>query len=106
MKRIVSYLKIKIVSLKKHHDGDFIIEKSRKLSRYRKKHNKYKNKIVKARTYFFKKKKFKALYIYIFKNDCLIMENFIETFLLGYIYLFPQNSFKEELARTNNMIIY
>ena len=34
------------------------------------------------------------------------MENFIETFLLGYIYLFPQNSFKEELARTNNMIIY
>ena len=86
MKRIVSYLKIKIVSLKKHHDGDFIIEKSRKLSRYRKKHNKYKKKIVK-RTYFFKKKKFKA-YIYIFKNDCLIMENFIEK----YIYLFPQNS--------------
>ena len=50
MKRIVLYLKIKIVSLKKHHDGEFIIEKSRKLSRYRKKHviNTTKKKIVKA----------------------------------------------------------
>ena len=102
MKRIVSYLKIKIVSLKKHHDGDFIIEKSRKLSRYRKKHNKYKKRHLRT---FLKRKNSKP-YIYIFKNDCLIMENFIETFLLGYIYLFLQNSFKEELARTNNMIIY
>ena len=60
MKRIVYiYLNIKIVSLKKHHDGEFMIEKSRKLSRYRKKHviNTTK-KIVKepSYTYFFKKR--------------------------------------------------
>ena len=51
MKCIVLYLKIKIVSLKKHHDGEFIIEKSRKLSRYRKKHviNTTKNFFVKPK---------------------------------------------------------
>ena len=52
------------------------------MSRYRKKHNKYKKKIVKAATYFFKKKKFKEKFEEIGSDEKFI-DSYVSTFLVS-----------------------
>ena len=79
----------------------------------RKKHNNYTKKIVKAPKYFLKRKNSKT-YIHIYSLEicnhgkfysCKIyIPRFVKLFLWDT--WFSQNSFKEELATTNNMIIY